>query len=342
MFVSRRQTSHSADVLGERGVRVRSKQVDTLLEIHRIRIREMLDERRGDRMQRGEALRVFDDRVRVLRRPVEISPPVPIINNGARIVSKLTCFDVRARICGHEFIVTAMQKQDAELSTVNSMTDQPQTGDREVVIYDLDGVITAKDTFSALIGAQLRRAPIRLLRALPVVALMLLGRRAGSRGAAARKVTEIALTGMSEKEYNELAVAFGSRVGGDSRWIRASTVERMRDQRDAGVRIIIATATEHRLAEALLARAEVPYEVLSASLLEATATGMRIADHRVSGRKLEALRELGIPVEHAEFVTDSLTDLPTARAAARVTLIGASLATRKRYERLGLISRSEQ
>ena len=235
-----------------------------------------------------------------------------------------------------------MQNERPELSTVNCMTDQPQTGHREVVIYDLDGVITAKDTFSALISAELRRAPTRLLRALPVIALMLLGRRAGSRGAAARNVTEIALAGMSDREYTELAEALGNRIGGDSRWIRTATVERMRDQRDAGVRIIIATATEHRLAESLLVRAEVPYDVLSASILEATATGMRIADHRVSGRKLEALREQGILVDRAEFATDSLTDLPTARAAARVTLIGASLATRKRYERLGLISRPEQ
>lgn len=98
MLVVRRQTNHSPDLLGERGGRVRSKQVDTLLEIHRIRIREMFDERRGDGMQWGEALRVLDDRIRVLRRPVEINPAVPIINNGARIVSKHSCFDMRAGV----------------------------------------------------------------------------------------------------------------------------------------------------------------------------------------------------------------------------------------------------
>lgn len=39
---------------------------------------------------------------------------------------------------------------------------------------------------------------------------------------------------------------------------------------------------------------------------------------------------------YTEFVTDSITDLPTARAAARVVLVGASPRTRDRYARAGI------
>lgn len=63
---------------------------------------------------------------------------------------------------------------------------------------------------------------------------------------------------------------------------------------------------------------------------------MRVADHRVGIRKAEALRDLRVPLENAEFVTDSITDLPTARAAARVVLIGASPRARDRFVRSGI------
>lgn len=110
-------------------------------------------------------------------------------------------------------------------------------------------------------------------------------------------------------------------------------MQRIRRQHAEGARIVIATATERRLAEVLLAAAGIPYDLLSASILIETPSGMEFADHRVGTRKAEALREQGVPIEAAEFVTDSLADLPTARAAARVVLIGASPRTRRRYAR---------
>lgn len=208
--------------------------------------------------------------------------------------------------------------------------------DIRIVVYDLDGVITRKDSFTFFMGERLRQTPQRLMAVLPAVGLMLLSRQPGRRQRIAHRVTEIALGDLNEHDYSVLAAEFGHRIGSDLTWVRAETVQRIRQQHAAGVRIIIATATERRLAEALLASADIPYDALSASVLTGTPTGMRVVDHRVGVRKMEALREQRIPLGEAEFVTDSITDLPTARAAARVVLVGASLRTRDRYARAGI------
>ena len=147
-----------------------------------------------------------------------------------------------------------------------------------VVVYDLDGVITRKDTFTALIVTRLVRSPLRLLRAIP---LILLGIR-GWKAEFSQKITEIALAGMAGDKYEELAEQLGRKFGSEAKWIRAQTVEKMRKEYDSGHRIVIATATERRLAEALLAAAEVPYDQLSASLLVSTPAGLKIGDHRVA------------------------------------------------------------
>lgn len=205
-----------------------------------------------------------------------------------------------------------------------------------MVVCDLDGVITRKDSFTAFMGQRLRRAPLRLIAALPAMGLMLLSTRPARRQQMAHRVTEIALAGLDERDYGVLVTAFGHRIGADPAWVRNETVQRLRQQHAAGVRIVIATATERRLAEALLASAGVLYDALSASVLVGTPTGMAVSDHRVGVRKMEALREQRIPLENAEFVTDSVTDLPTARATARVVLIGASARTMDQYARAGI------
>ena len=215
------------------------------------------------------------------------------------------------------------------------MTDRTPRTPASLVIYDLDGVITTRDTFTALVARRLLRAPHRLLRALPAVAKMLLGDE-NQRHGAARKAAHIALAGLDGEQCAKLARQLGEAIGRDPRWVRGSVVERIRQQKREGRAIVIATATERQLAQSLLAEADIPYDVLSASEVLHDGRSLRFKDHRVGERKLESLREQGIPIEVAEFVTDSYTDAPTARAAGRVTLIGSSAKTRARYAADGL------
>lgn len=115
-----------------------------------------------------------------------------------------------------------------------------------VVVYDLDGVITTRDSFTALILTRLRKAPLRLVQALPAAAAMLLSRHGELRHRAARRVAEIALAGMAERDYAELALEFGNSIGGDASWIRPEAVQRIRRQHAEGARVVIATASERQ------------------------------------------------------------------------------------------------
>lgn len=207
---------------------------------------------------------------------------------------------------------------------------------RWTVVYDLDGVITTKDSFAALIVHRLARSPLRLLRALPHVASWAAARDPERRADAARRIASLALRGMREDEYDRLARRLGRRLGSDPVWIRPGVVARIQQQHAGGASIIIATASEERLARALLETAGVPYHCLSASVLTEAPSGMEVLDHRVGARKAAALGALGTPLHEAEFVTDSRTDLPTARLAARVTLVCPSRSTVRRFALEGI------
>ncbi len=200
-------------------------------------------------------------------------------------------------------------------------------GGSGISVYDLDGVITRKDTFAALLLHRAARSPRAFARALPLLLRWAFAGDRKTRERYSRRITEAVLSGVSEPEYAGLAGRLGARIGADPRWIRQSIAERIAGQRAAGVRVVIATATERRLAEALLQRAGIVCDLLSASELTPSERGMRFADHRVGERKAEALLERGVPLERAEFITDSLADLPTGRLSASVLLVGASKRT---------------
>lgn len=202
-----------------------------------------------------------------------------------------------------------------------------QNDDSTLSVYDLDGVITRKDTFAALLLHRAARSPRAFARALPPLILWMLAGDRATRERYSRRITEAVLSGVTELEYAALASRLGTRIGADPRWIRLPIAERIAAQRAAGVRVVIATATERRLAEALLRRAGIEWDLLSASALAPSERGMRFADHRVGGRKAEALLQQGVPLERAEFVTDSMADLPTGRHSASVLLVGASKRT---------------
>lgn len=206
----------------------------------------------------------------------------------------------------------------------------------ELYVYDLDGVITTRDTFVALLLGRLRASRLRYARALPLIAGWAASRTTASRSAFAQRITRVALRGLSEEAYAQLAQGFGARVGVDPAWIRQSTVQRIRAQHESGAQVVIATATEQRLAESLLRAAGVPYDMLCASLLAAAPDGMRFVDHRMGQRKADALIEHAVPMAAAEFATDSAADLPTARLAKRLVLIGSSPSTRERFANEGL------
>ncbi|WP_394288212.1 haloacid dehalogenase-like hydrolase [Corynebacterium variabile] len=211
-----------------------------------------------------------------------------------------------------------------------------------VIVYDLDGVITTRDTFTLFTAGQLCRRPLRLIPTVPVTVRRFFSRDEEYRRTSGLVIARIALRGLGDDTFARHVTDFGRRVGHSRAWIRSSTVDRIRRQKEQGATIVIATATERRLAAALLETAGVPYDLLSATEFTESPTGMEVADHRLSERKAEALRELGVDLAHAEFVTDSFTDLPTAREAESVVLIGASARTLRQFRDAGIQPLPEQ
>lgn len=216
------------------------------------------------------------------------------------------------------------------------MSQITPTGAPPLVVYDLDGVVTRKDSFTTLVVQQLRSRPVRLSMAVPVVSSWFLFRESEARSRAAARLVSLALGPMDEQAYADLAQDVGQRIGADPGQLHPEVIERVQAQHAAGSRIVVATATEHRLAAALLKAARVPYDLLSASALEHNEDGSWAIDHRVGARKAEALAELGVDLASAEFVTDSARDLPTARRSKSLVLVAPSPRSRRRFVRSGL------
>jgi phosphatidylglycerophosphatase C len=200
------------------------------------------------------------------------------------------------------------------------------TSGNKLVIFDLDGVLTKKDTFLALLITRARRSPLRAIYAVPALVRWLLSSRDVSRNAqAARQVASQMLHGISRPEYEAMATLLGAALGRDDAWTRPSALNELATSRAEGHRVVIATASERVLAAAYLASAGADYDELVASEIEFPASGRpRFTAHLRGQAKLEGLRERGINPVDARFYTDSFDDAPTATASREVVLVAPS------------------
>lgn len=203
------------------------------------------------------------------------------------------------------------------------------------VVLDLDGVLSTRDTFAALLVAAARRRPLTALQSAPdVVRWLRAGHDVKRHAAASREVARSLLRGMPEATYDALALEVGSRLGSSA--ARASMVEVATRCRREGAHIVVATGSEHRLAAAFLAAAGVEHDLLLASTLRWTPTGP-VFDRHIRGEgKLTMLRDAAIDIERRRFWTDSYDDFPTAHAAASVALVAPSRHSAAAYRASGL------
>ncbi|WP_347753771.1 HAD family hydrolase [Agrococcus sp. ProA11] len=205
------------------------------------------------------------------------------------------------------------------------------------VVLDLDGVLSTRDTFAALLVAAARRRLPTALRSSPeLVRWLQAGHDVVRHAAASREVARSLLSGMSESAYDALAMRVGRQLG--LRSARASMVEVAARCRREGAHIVVATGSEHRLAAAFLAAAGVEHDLLLASTLRWTPTGP-VFDRHIRGEgKLATLREAGVEIERRRFWTDSFDDFPTAQVAASVVLVAPSRHSAARYRSSGLVT----
>lgn len=204
---------------------------------------------------------------------------------------------------------------------------QPTTS---VTLFDLDGVLTSKDTMAALIVQRLKRKPFRLLMVLPIYAVAVIaGSHRELAARANRLAVQVTFKGLSGPEYFDLASGAGRRLAAQPGFIREDLIQHCRNTQKAS-RVVIVTASELRLVESLLDATGLPDVEVIASHLVFSDCSPRVALHNVGYQKVRSLEAAGIPIERATFYTDSASDLPLALKTAQTVIVHPPKRSRRR------------
>lgn len=200
---------------------------------------------------------------------------------------------------------------------------------RAVVLVDLDGVLTSRDTFETLVTRRLRASPCRVALAVPALPFSSV---AALRPMVARYLVRLALMGTTLEEAGALSAELGAEFARTPAWLHQGVAALVRHHLDAGDRVIVVTATETSLARTLLDGLGLGDAELVASQLSALRLGPGLRPHNHGPAKRRALARLGVPAPWSVLYTDSLADLPLMRDAQRVVLVGANDRLRRRVE----------
>lgn len=210
------------------------------------------------------------------------------------------------------------------------MTD----GVRATVVFDLDGVLTTRDTFATLVRRRLSRSPWRLVLALPALPVMAVtGSHPRLRGAVARYLVRVALLGERPEAARERTRELAREFARNPAWLCGPGVRAARGHLDAGDRVVVVTATERELARTLLDEVGLGAADVLASELSPALGGSRMAPHNYGPRKLETMEARGLPRPWAVMYTDSWADEAVAGAVDRVVLVNPSAKLVRRAHR---------
>lgn len=193
-----------------------------------------------------------------------------------------------------------------------------------LLVFDLDGVLARWDTMATLVIDRLKSRPWLVPVVLPpAVGADVVPPRSRWRPRLHRSAVRAALAGLSTEQYGLLARRIGTQMATDPRCVVDPSVARARTAHEQG-RLVVATASEERLARAYLEGVGLIDVPLFASRIDVSLGGPSLVSHNVGESKHASLRRSGVALEQAHFFTDSASDLPVAESAARVTLVNPS------------------
>lgn len=188
----------------------------------------------------------------------------------------------------------------------------------QIALFDLDGVLTRRDSFAGFVLRRLRRRPLRLAPALPLVPFMLLP---ATRRAAIVLVVRLSLLRLSVAGFRAEVAAFVDALAAKPRAIQPGCVQEARRHLDAGARVVFVTACEQTIARALLDRVGLPEVELVASRLARRGRSWRVALHNLGEEKPRQLALRGIVAPWEAAYSDHAVDLPLLGGARVAVLV---------------------
>ncbi len=190
---------------------------------------------------------------------------------------------------------------------------QARDAERRVAVFDLDGTVTRSDTYLAFLLRYLRARPQRLIRCIGLPAVLALyAAKLKTNSFVKQQFLAAVFGGVSRAEMERASAVFVKRILADQ--VRPAALERIRAHREAGDRVVLATASFDVYVDMLAQRLGVD-EVVSSRV------GWT-ADGRVSGQLdgancygPEKLRRVTAvlgqrPTETVVAYSDSHADLP--------------------------------
>jgi phosphatidylglycerophosphatase C len=210
---------------------------------------------------------------------------------------------------------------------------EPAPQNTPVTLFDLDGVLTRRDTMATLVRHRLRGQPPRVALVLPLALLARLLRPAGNgRPAVNRAIVRLALRGLTRADYDNLARATARELAAEPDNAPSTALQQLRVAAAAG-QVVVVTASEALLARTYLDEIGVPQVDLLASQLQGREGRPRLVPHNVGVAKVDALYRAGIDLADAHLYTDSASDLPLARRTATTTLVNPTRRLRRSFSR---------
>lgn len=200
-----------------------------------------------------------------------------------------------------------------------------------VVLFDFDGVLFRGDSFTALMRKHLRRQWWRVALLLPlllVLAPFLAVRRLRRR--ILRVVVHLALIGVSETHYRQMAQEFGRGLAVDTERFIEDGLAAIKRHAQSGARVVVVSGCEETLARAILDELGLRDIELVASRLVGGRFGMRVGVHTFGAEKVRQLAAHGIHPPWDVAYSDSSTDAAMLVAARSSVLVNAKHATRER------------
>lgn len=200
-----------------------------------------------------------------------------------------------------------------------------------VVLFDFDGVLIHGDAFYLFMRGRYRRSPWRVLLALLCTPLLLL-QLPFSRRLPVRTLVHVALLGLGEKRYQQVAAEFAAQLARRSRLFCRDGLQALRRHQVAGDRVLVVTGCEHALVSGILRELGLTGIEVLASQLRAGWSGMRVLRHNVGRRKVELLAQHGLKAWRTAY-SDSVHDVPMLRPATEVVVVNGTPALCKKVEK---------